>query len=178
MSAAKRLVLIALGYAFSVAGGVGLVAVNELSIPADVAQTSGGMVAFGDMIVFVLGTGFFSLVPTWFLLKLAIERVPSVLLTTLLVLAVIGPLSWLAVDLLARGPVPNPALSDSQFVGLLIAFGAIPRIVAGPVLLVVEGVAIFLTKARLTRALLAGAMLMDVIPLGLYALHFASVSYR
>lgn len=70
MSMAKKLALIAMGYALSVAGGVGLVVVYELLIPVD---ASGGMVAFGDMIIFVLGTGFFSLAPTWFLLKLLVR---------------------------------------------------------------------------------------------------------
>jgi hypothetical protein len=40
MSAAKKLALIAAGYAFSVAGGLAAVAVNELRMPADIAQTS------------------------------------------------------------------------------------------------------------------------------------------
>ena len=44
MSAAKKLALIAAGYAFSVAGGLAAVAVNELRMPADIAQTSPGMV--------------------------------------------------------------------------------------------------------------------------------------
>jgi hypothetical protein len=39
-------------------------------MPADLALTSPGMVAFGDMVLFVLVTGFFSLASTWFLLKL------------------------------------------------------------------------------------------------------------
>jgi len=48
MSATKRLALIAIGYAFCVAGGLAADAVNELLMPADIAQTSPGMVAFGD----------------------------------------------------------------------------------------------------------------------------------
>jgi hypothetical protein len=35
-----------------------------LRMPADIAQTSPSMVAFGDMILFVLVAGFFSLAPT------------------------------------------------------------------------------------------------------------------
>jgi hypothetical protein len=54
MSALKKLALIAVGYALSVIGGVAVVAVHELFVPADVAQNSGGMAAFGDMILFVL----------------------------------------------------------------------------------------------------------------------------
>jgi hypothetical protein len=38
MSTAKRLALIAVGYAVAVAGGFAAVAVNELFMPADIAQ--------------------------------------------------------------------------------------------------------------------------------------------
>jgi hypothetical protein len=57
----------------AVGGAIAAVAVNELFIPFDTKQSSGGMVAFGDMILFVLVTGFLSL-PTWFLLKLCIKK--------------------------------------------------------------------------------------------------------
>ena len=40
MSALKKLALIAVGYALSVIGGVAVVAVLELFVPADVAQNS------------------------------------------------------------------------------------------------------------------------------------------
>jgi hypothetical protein len=76
MSKPKGLALIAAGYVLSVGGGLAAVAVNELFMPADVAQTSPGMVAFGDMILFVLVAGFLSLAPTWFLLKLLVEKAP------------------------------------------------------------------------------------------------------
>ena len=178
MTTAKKLALIAGGYALSAAGGIAAAAVNEMLIPADISQTSGGMVAFGDMIVFVLGTGFFSLVPTWFLLKLLVEEAPRALLAALLLLAAIGPLGWLAVIALAGTRPPNPPLAAHEWLGPLIAFGAIPRIVAGPVLLVVEGATFLLAKERLTRVFLAAAMLLDIVPLGLYTLHFASIAYR
>src|SRR5215469_15808819 len=97
MSVMKKLALIAAGYALSIVGGLAAVAVNELRIPEDIQQTSGGMVAFGDMIVFVLAAGVFSLAPTWFLLKLCVEKAPRTLLTAELLIAAIGPASWLAV---------------------------------------------------------------------------------
>ena len=178
MSAAKKLTLIAVGYALSVAGGVTAVAVNELSISADVAQSSGGMVAFGDMIVFVLGAGFFSLAPSWFLLKLCVEKAPRALVAAQLLIAVTGPASWLAVAYLTGAHGPNPPQAGSQLLGLLIAFGAIPRIVAGPVVLVVEGATFLLAKERVTCALLAAAMLMDLVPLSMYVLHLAGVTHR
>jgi len=41
------------------------------------------------------------------------------------------------------------------------------------VLLLIEGAVFLLVRARVTRALLAAAMLMDLVPLGLFALHLA-----
>ena len=184
MRTAKKLALIAAGYALSVAGGVAAVAVNELRMPADIAQTSPGMVAFGDMILFVLAAGFFSLAPTWFLLKLSVEKAPRALLTTELLIAAMGPVSWLAMIAMAvttpaGGPsLPNVPQAAKELLGLLIAFGAIPRIVVGPVLVVIEGVTFFLVREGTARALLAAAMLMDLIPLGIYALHLARAGPR
>jgi hypothetical protein len=177
MSAAKKLALIGAGYAVSVVGGLAAVAVNELRIPADIAQTSPGMVAFGDMILFVLVAGFLGLAPTWFLLKLFVEKAPRVLLATELLIAALGPASWLAVTYLAGGPgdpsLPNLPEAMSQLLGLFIAFGAIPRMVLGPVLLVIEGATFLLARERVARALLTAAMLMDIIPLSMFALHLA-----
>jgi hypothetical protein len=158
--------------------------VNELRMPADIAQTSPGMVAFGDMILFVLAAGFFSLAPTWFLLKLSVEKAPRALLTAELLIAVMGPVSWLAMTALAvTTPPGGPSLLNSpqavrELLGLLIAFGAIPRIVFGPVLLVIEGVTFLLVQEGIARALLAAAMLMDLVPLSMYALHLAGVTHR
>jgi hypothetical protein len=174
MSTAKRLALIAVGYALSVAGGLAAATVNELFMPADIAQTSPGMVAFGDMILFVLVTGFLGLAPTWFLLKLSLEKAPRVLLAAELLIAAIGPASWLAVTYLA-GPgganLPNLPHAGRELLGLVIALGAMPRIVAGPVLLVIEGATFLLVRERVTRALLATAMLMDLVPLSIFALY-------
>jgi hypothetical protein len=174
MRTAKRLALIAAGYALSVGGSFVAVAVNDLFMPDEIMQTSGGMVAFGDMVLFVLVAGFLGLAPTWFLLKLFIEKAPRSLLATLLLIAVIGPASWLAVSHMAV-PEGFSNLPDAAktMLGLLIAFVAIPRIVFGPVLLVIEAAAFFLIRGRVTRALLAAAMLMDLIPLGMFALHLA-----
>lgn len=175
----KRLALIAAGYVLSVGGGVAAVAVNELLIPEDVAQGSPGMVAFGDMVLFVFAAGFFSLAPTWFLLKLLLERAPRALLAALLLIAAMGPVSWLAVTIMAvTTPEGGPSLANlpqaaREILGLFIALGAIPRMVLGPVLVVIEGVTFLLVRGRIARALLAAAMLMDLVPLGLFALHLA-----
>jgi hypothetical protein len=172
VSTVKRLALIAVGYALCVVAGCAAVTVNELRMPADVAQGSPGMVAFGDMILFVFVVGFVGLVPTWFLLKLFIEKAPRALLAIAVLVAVLGPASWLAVRHMAGGlSPPNPPVAASQLLGLFIAFVAFPRMVLGPVLLVIELAAFFLVRERVTRALLLVAMLMDLVPLGMFALH-------
>ena len=172
MSTVKKLALIAAGYALCVVAGLAAVTVNELRMPADVAQGSPGMVAFGDMILFVLVAGFVGLVPTWFLLKLFIEKAPRALLAMVLLIAALGPASWLAVMHMASGlSPPNAPEAVGQLLGLFIAFVAIPRMVFGPVLLVIEAATFLLVRERVTRALLAVAMLMDLVPLGMFALH-------
>jgi hypothetical protein len=179
MGVAKKLALIALGYGLALVAGFGAVAVNELSMPSDISQGSPGMVAFGDMILFVLVTGFVALVPTFFLLKLAIEKAPRASLVALLVVAMAGPISWLAmVDLAHRGPGPYVPAAGGQLFGWLIAFVAIPRIVAGPILVVAEGLAMFLVRQRAMRMVLAAAMLLDLVPIGLYALHMVRAFVR
>lgn len=175
---AKKLVLIALGYALAIAGGAAAVAIHELLIPADAAQSSGGMVAFGDMVLFVFATGVLSIAPTWFLLKLCIAKAPRALLTAVLLVGLIGPLSWLAVTFLADARITALPQALKELLGILIAFGAMPRIVAGPVLLVIEGAALLLARGRAARGLIAGAMLMDIVPLGLFALHLAGLPRR
>ena len=90
-------------------------------IPDDIKQTSGGMVAFGDMVVFMLGAGFLSLVPTWFLLTFCVENIPRTPFAVELMIAALGPASWLAVRAMGAGPTPA---SLPQVLGLLIAFGA------------------------------------------------------
>jgi hypothetical protein len=105
-------------------------------------------------------------------MKVFVENAPRALLVAILVIAVTGPLSWLAVIYLFGSPDPSTsALAGRPILGPLIAFVAIPRMVFGPVLIVVEGAGFFLIRARLTRAVLAVAVLMDLVPLGLYALH-------
>jgi hypothetical protein len=182
MSAAKRLALIALGYVVAVVGGLGAVALNEMRMPADISQGSPGMVAFGDMVLLVLVTGLLALVPTWFLLKLWIEKAPRTLLVIVLLVAAIGPLSWLTVIYFAGRPsdanlssLPRAVL---QLLGPFIAFGAIPRIVLGPVVVVVEGIVFVLARERAARMLVMAAVLMDLIPLGLFALHMAEATRR
>jgi len=174
VSTTKRLTLIAAGYALALAGGLAAVAVNEAFMPVDIAQTSSGMVAFGDMILLVLVAGFLSLLPTWFLLKLAVEKSPRVLVAGELLVAALGLASWLAMlDLAAgAGPAALP-WGASELLGLFIAFVAIPRIVLGPVLVMIEGATFLLVRAQAMRALLAAAMLADLVPLSLYALNLA-----
>ncbi len=172
MSIAKKLGLIAAGYGLAVVAGIAAAAVNEALMPADISQTSGGMVAFGDMILFVVVAGIVGLAPTWFLLTLALDKAPRALLAAVLLAAAAGPASWLTMLALSRnaGPMTLPE-AVSGLLGLVVAFVAIPRMVLGPVLLVVEAATFLLVRGRLTRALLVAAMLMDLVPLSLFALH-------
>jgi hypothetical protein len=173
MSVAKKLALIALGYVLSLVAGCGAVTVNELLMPSDISQGSPGMVAFGDMILFVLVTGFIGLIPTLFLLRLAIDKAPRASLNALILVALAGPVSWLLVRQLAGGPPAGPPQLIAQLLGPLIAFVAIPRIVAGPVVVVAEGLAMLLVRQRSMRIVLVVAVLMDLVPIGIYTLHMA-----
>lgn len=174
MSMMKRLALIAAGYGLAVLSGTGAVAVNELLIPDDVAQGSPGMVAFGSAILFLLVAGFVGLVPSWFLLRLLAERWPRALLVGLMLLAGIGPLSWLAIIHLASGASPpNPPQANNALLGFFVAMIGIPRMVLGPVMILIEGATLLLLRERRMRALLSAAMLLDLVPLGLFALHMA-----
>lgn len=177
MSMARQLAWIAGGYAFALVAGIGCAIVNELLVPAEVAQSSGGMVAFGDMIVFVLAAGIVGFVPTWLILKLTAQSAPRALLGVLVLIAATGPVSWLAVTS-SSGAAPVAAGSASAILGLAVVFGALPRIVAGPVVLVVEAAALVLLRARAARAVLAGAMLMDIVPLGHFVLHVSAATSR
>ncbi len=178
MSVPNKLALIALGYVLALMAGCGAVAVNELLMPGDISQGSPGMVAFGDMILFVLVAGFAGLLPTLFLLRLAIDKASRASLTLLGLVALAGPLSWLTVKYLAAAPPEGPPSALLRLLGPLIAFGAIPRIVAGPVVVVAEGLAMFLVRQRSMRLVLAAAMLMDLVPIGLYALHMTGAIAR
>jgi hypothetical protein len=173
MSAAKRLAWIAAGYAVSVGVGITAVAINELRMSEDVLQGSPGMVGFGDVVLFVFVSGFFGIVPTCFLLKLFIEKAPRTLLTIELLVAAMGPASWLAATSLVGSSGTNLPQAIAQVLGPFIAFVAIPRMVFGPVFLVIVGLTFLLVRGRIMRALLVVAMLMDLIPLGMFALHLA-----
>jgi hypothetical protein len=179
MSIAKQLALIALGYAVATAGGFAAVAANELMMPADIAQGSSGMVAFGDMVLFVLVTGFLCLAPTWFLLRLLATKWPRALRGVLIAVAVMGPLSWLTMVDMAGASMAGATAARPHYpewFGLWIAFAAIPRIVAGPVLVMGEGVALLVSRSRPTRSLLGAAIMMDLVPIGLFARHMLSAS--
>jgi hypothetical protein len=71
---------------------------------------------------------------------------------------------------------PNLPQVAAELLGLFIAFAAIPRMVFGPVLLVIEGATFLLVRKRVARTLLAVAMLMDLVPLSMFALHVVGAS--
>jgi len=176
MSAAKKLFLIAIGYALSIVGGLAVVVVHELLTAADIAQNSCGMAAFGDMILVILAAGFFGLAPTWVLLRLAVEKAPSALLAAQIVIAALGPASWLAAIHLTGIDVAASPWASGELLGVLLTF-AMLRIMVGPVLLVIEGATFILAQTRSRRALLASAMLMEFVPLGLFTLHVAAATH-
>ena len=99
-------------------------------------------------------------------------------ISTMLLIAAIGPASWLAMRYL---PTPHGInLLPEALKGLLgplIVFGALPRVVAGPALLALEGAAFFLFRQRIARASLGAAMLMDLIPLSIFAMHVAAANH-
>jgi hypothetical protein len=174
----KTLLLILAGYGLALAGGCAAVVLNELWMPEDISQGSGGMVAFGDMILFVLTTGVLALVPTWFLLKFTHEHAPRLLLAILALVAVTGPLSWALTLSFAGAPgSPDARQPGAEWIGLLIAFAAIPRIVAGPVVVAIEAAMLVLVRTRPQRAALVMAMLMDLVPLGLVVRHLARATH-
>jgi len=180
MGTARRLAWIGAGYGLAIAGGVAVAAVRELLMPQDIAQGSPGMVAFGSMILFIFVAGLLGLVPTFFLLRLWREKAPRTLLAVLLIAAATGPLAWLAMTgLAAATPQGGPSTLQNLpeaiqgLAGTLIVFGAVPRIVLGPVLLLVEGVTLLMMRTPAARVLLAAAMLLDIVPLCWFALHMA-----
>jgi hypothetical protein len=179
VSTSKKLALIVIGYVLAVTIGFAAVAVTEALLPDDVAQGSPAMVAFGEVILFILVTGFLGLAPTWFILKLLVTKAPRTLLIAEVLAAAMGPGSWLAVMVMAMMTLPGgPSFQRlpqavMQLFGLVVAFGAIPRIVLGPVLVVIESMTFCLVRGGIPRALLAAAAVMDIVPIGLCALHLA-----
>jgi hypothetical protein len=78
----------------------------------------------------------------------------------------LGPVCWTLLVLANPGP-PSPESSSrsDDIIGWFIAFVAIPRDVAGPILLGIEATALFLFRTAAARGLLLLAMAMDVLPL-------------
>jgi len=64
MSRWMKIGLVAGGYVAAWVGACAAVYINELMMPADISQNSGGMVAGGDMILFFFVVCFLSLAPT------------------------------------------------------------------------------------------------------------------
>ena len=172
MRMARELTLIAAGYAVSVAGGVAAVVLNELRLSREDALASSGMAAFGDMVLFVLVVGLLGLVPSWFLLRMCAAKAPRAVLVVVLAIAALGPLSWYVITTMPA-PRSGPGTLDSLS-GAFTAFVAIPRVVFGPILLLIEAATFYFLRARHARVLLAVAMLMDLAPMALFGLHMAS----
>jgi hypothetical protein len=102
---ALRGLVIAAGYLAALVAAAACVAVRYIWVdPRDVAASS-GMYAFGDFIEFLVFGGLFSLVPTFFLLRMLrqVERFWRALSWMCLALAVEAPLVWLLYQAVARG---------------------------------------------------------------------------
>lgn len=135
------------------------------------------MAAFADMVLFVLTAGVCSLPATWFLLKLCVETAPRALLVAELLLAVVGPASWIAiVSISTTGASPAPVHGPGNVFAAMILLGAMPRIILGPIVLVIEATTLALARDRRMRAVLAGAMLMDLVPISAFALHLVAAT--
>jgi hypothetical protein len=119
------------------------------------------------MIVFVLAAGFLGILPTWFLLKVGIKAAPRALLVGGIVVALIGPFSWLSGERrqsIKSGPQHRRAGRLSHHLPRHSAHGGRP----GP-----AGVSFLILRDREMRMLLAAAMLMNAVPLGLFGSHMA-----
>jgi hypothetical protein len=93
-------------------------------------------------------------------------------LAALFVLATTGPVSWILTLSISADPRGGGPSQDSDvWLGLLVAFWAIPRIVLGPLIVLVETATCFLARDQSARLLLAAMILMDIIPLGLFLRH-------
>lgn len=171
MTGAKRLCLIAAGYAAAAVITAFLVWVRYLFInPADV-NASSGMYAGGDLVMFVLICGTLSLGPTFFLLRFLNEQYPRTLAAFLLAFSATGPISLGLLQLLTSGAPRFPGALD-KFLGLAMLFLIFPRVVAIPVVWLGLGIALLLAREKLTRALLVCALALETLPLALIILHF------
>ena len=178
MTVPKQLALIALGYVIAIVGGFAAVAITNSDAGRHLPRLArhGRLWRHGPA---GAGDGLSRPVADLSLIRLAIAQAPRASLVALTVMALAGPLSWLAMVALAhRGPGPYVPAFGGQSFGWLIAFAAIPRIVVGPILVVAEGLAMILVRQRNMRIVLAATMLMDLIPIGLYALHMAGAMLR
>ena len=170
--------MIALGYVLSLVAGCGAVTVNELLMPSDISQGSPGMVAFGDKILFVLVAGFVGMVPTLFLLRLAIDKAPRASLAVLAVVVLAGLLSWLTMQLLAGGAPAGPPSGLSSGCRPAHCLRRHTQDRRRPGRRGGRGAGDDLRPAVSMRAVLAAAMLMDLVPMGIDASRMASAMLR
>lgn len=163
--------MIALGYALAVVGGVAVVALNELRMSEDIAQGSPGHGRFCRRHTVHASEGV--LQPPADVVPAETDRSEGA--THSARFPALSRGYW-TIDLAGDDPIRRRygrITRVNTVSGALIALGAISRIVAGPVVMTVEGITILLARGSIMRALLAGAILMDLIPLVMSALHMA-----
>ncbi|MFO1148288.1 MAG: hypothetical protein U1E62_07920 [Alsobacter sp.] len=171
------LLAIAAGYVLAALGGLAAVAINGWMTPAEASRQSGGMVAFGDLVLFVGVAGLASLAPTWFLLALMSRTAPRLTLGLFLLAAALGPVCWGLLALPAPGASSSGAWSRSdEAFSWFVGYVALPRIAAGPILVALEAAALLVFKTPSARAALVLAMLMDVVPWLILAAHLVEPS--
>ena len=150
MSSLSKLGLVLGGYALALAAAFAVSAVSALLAPNDPAQASGGMQAFGDLILFVGVFGVLALVPTalalWFL-----RAFPTFWLA----------LSIAALALAATGPIAAAMIQRmDQLAGVLVAFLGLLRVLAAPLLALGFAIcALIAPTGRSRGALLAAAVI-------------------
>ena len=127
MASWKRGVLVAAGYAAAVAAAAAIVEMRSRSLDPAVASASSGMLAFGQVLWFLLLAGLFSLPPTWFLARMlrGAERLWGFLARTGLPWAVTAPFAAAAFAWGSGG-----GLSALAFLRLLLTPGSLVVLLA------------------------------------------------
>jgi hypothetical protein len=143
-----RLGLVLGGYAVALAAAFAALAASALLAQDDPAQASGGMQAFGDLLLFVAVFCIVALVPTalalWFL-----RAVPTFWLV----------LSIVSLALAATGPIAAAMIQHmDRLAGALVAFLSLLRVLGAPLLAVGFAIcALIAPTGRSRGALLAAA---------------------
>jgi hypothetical protein len=146
------------GYVASLLAAYAAVHVRNATLDVSPADASGGMYAFGDMLLFLGVFGVCSLVPTvlalWFLR--GVPRLWTILSAIAIALAAGAVISACILPLTARTASPPAAVAAISFVALLLMFAA-------PILAAAFLLSAVVAPTRRTRLMLAGAAAVEVV---------------